>query len=102
MRLQLAPTREGVDDDLTASLALWRPRDRTLKAGETCDGEGRHGKGQGEAWRLETSAELENVGVDPVASPEMLEAVVELLDAVGDVPEVEAPLLEGPPRRRRR
>ena len=48
-RPPLAPTREGVGDDLTASLALWRPRDRTLKAEETCGGEGRHGKGQGEA-----------------------------------------------------
>ena len=89
-------------DDLTASLALWRPRDRTLKAEETCGGEGRHGKGKGEASRPETEDEEESVVVDPGASHETLEEADEPLDDVEGDQGLEDPRLGGPRRRRRR
>ena len=97
-----ALTREGVGVELTASLALWRPRGGTSMAEGTCDGEGRQGEGEGEAWRLENSAEAGIVGVDVGASPASLEEVVELPDDVEDDQVLEDPRQVGPPRRRRR
>ena len=46
--VQLPPTTVDLDDDLAASLALLRPRDRKWTVGETCGGVGRHGRGKGE------------------------------------------------------
>ena len=63
--LRLDPTKDDLDDDLTASTASWRPHDLTSTAGETCDGEGRQGEEKGEAW---LPVEAVNVGVDPGAS----------------------------------
>ena len=96
------PTMTDLDDDLTASLTSWRPRDLTSTAGETCDGKGRQGEGKGEAWRLENSAEAGIVGVDVGASPASLEEVVELPDDVEDDQVLEDPRQVGPRRRRRR
>ena len=41
-------------------MALPRPRDRKSKAWGTWTGKGRHGKGKGEEWRLETAEEMQN------------------------------------------
>ena len=48
----------ALDDDLTTSLAPWRPRGRKWKVEETCKGFGEDGKGDWEeGMQLETQEE---------------------------------------------
>ena len=97
----LPPTKVAVDDDLTTSSALPRPRDRKLKAEGTWKGTGKHGNGQGEALHPESVDEKESVDAGLDESLELLEDVVEPLDDVVDDQEEEDPELEGPRQRLR-
>ena len=101
MRLPLDPTRIVVDDGLSTSMALTRPRGRMSKVEGTWKGTGRHGEGMGEVLRLGSMDEEESVGADLVASLEPLEDVDEPLDDVVDDQEEEDPELEGPRQRLR-
>ena len=83
-------------------MTLLRPRDRKWKDGETWKGTGRHGEGNGEEWRLETSAEKEIVVGDHGVSDETIDRHLELVDDAVDDQGVEGMLLEDPPQLQRR
>ena len=92
VRLQLDPTREILGVDVMTLLTLLRPRGRTSKAGETWEGFGRHGKGQGEKGN-------DDDGFD--ASDDPLGRLEDSVDDEEVDQGVEEMLLEDLPRRRR-